>query len=80
MSFPTVSPDEARPFIVDMLDTLRRQEETLAVNKPRFMLLARRYGLEFAEIAELLGMSESGVRQAVARAEGTPGMEFGGGA
>jgi DNA-directed RNA polymerase specialized sigma24 family protein len=72
--------DEARPYIVDMLDNLRRQQESLDVNKPRFMALARRYGFEHAEIADLLGMSESGVRKALHRAAGTPGMEFGGAA
>jgi|SRR5690606_7417742 len=75
-----VDQDEARPYIVDMLDSIRRQQEALNVNRPRFMLLARRYGLKHAEIAELLGMTESGVRQAVHRAKDTPGMEFGGAA
>ncbi|OMC00335.1 hypothetical protein A5733_04285 [Mycobacterium sp. NS-7484] len=60
-----------------MLDTLRRQQETLLANKPRYMLLARRYGFADAEIAELLGMTESGVRKAIRRTEGTPGAEFG---
>ncbi|MGI5223018.1 sigma factor-like helix-turn-helix DNA-binding protein [Nocardia sp. CA-290969] len=74
----SVSPDEARPYIVDMLDSIRRQQESLNVNRPRYMLLAREYGLKHAEIAEALGMTESGVRQAVHRAKDTPGMEFGG--
>ncbi|WP_147265916.1 sigma factor-like helix-turn-helix DNA-binding protein [Nocardia puris] len=70
--------DEARPHIVEMLDALRRQEEALRVSKPRYMVLARKHGLSEAEIAELLGMSESGVRAAIRRADGTPGMEIGG--
>lgn len=74
-----VSQDDARNYLVEMLDALRRQEEALHVNKPRYMLLARRYGFKHAEIAELLGMTPSGVRQAVRRAKGTPGMEFGSG-
>lgn len=73
-----VDQDEARPYIVDMLDSIRRQQEALNVNRPRYMLLARKYGLKHAEIAELLGMTESGVRQAVHRAKDTPGIEFGG--
>ena len=76
----SISLDEARPYIVDMLDSIRRQQEALDVNRPRFMLLARKYGLRHREIAELLGMTESGVRQAVHRAKDTPGMEFGGAA
>ncbi|MEV0367550.1 sigma factor-like helix-turn-helix DNA-binding protein, partial [Nocardia fusca] len=75
-----VSRDEARPHIVDMLDSIRRQQEALNVDRPRYMLLARKYGLKHREIAELLGMTESGVRQAVHRAKDTPGMEFGGAA
>ena len=75
-----LSQDEARPYIVDMLDSIRRQQEALDVNRPRFMLLARKYGLRHREIADLLGMTESGVRQAVHRAKDTPGMEFGGAA
>lgn len=64
-----LSLNEARPHIVDMLDAVRKQEQACALNKSRYMLLARRYKLPFAEIAELLDMSEQGVRKAVKRIE-----------
>ena len=62
-----LSPDDARPHIVDMLDAARKQEQACAINKARYMLLARRHGISVAEIAELLDMSQPGVRKAVKR-------------
>jgi DNA-directed RNA polymerase specialized sigma24 family protein len=59
-----------------MLDDLRRQTEHIQYNRPRVMLLARKFGLSHAEIAAVLGMSEPAVRQAVRRAKGKPGMEL----
>ncbi|MEV6432879.1 sigma-70 region 4 domain-containing protein [Nocardia sp. NPDC051463] len=79
MSVPTLAtlePETAQRYVVEMLDELRRQTELIQCNKPRYMLLARKYGLSHAEIAAVLGMSEGAVRQAVRRAKGTPGMEF----
>lgn len=61
---PSMTPDEARPYIVDMLDDIRKQEQRCALSKARLILLARRYEFPFAEIAELLDMSEQGVRKA----------------
>lgn len=61
----TVEPDEARPYVVEMLDALRRQHEAFHVNRHHYVLLARKYGLTFAEIAEYVGMSASGVRYIV---------------
>lgn len=59
---PSVEPDEARPHIIDMLDALRRQHESIRISRHYYVLLARKYGLSFAEIAEHVGMSASGVR------------------
>jgi DNA-directed RNA polymerase specialized sigma24 family protein len=73
---PTVDPDQARPYVIDMLDALRRQREAYQINQPRYMLLARKYGLSDAEIADAIGMSEGGVRRALNRAAGTPGMDL----
>ena len=72
----TLEPESAQRYVIEMLDSLRRQTEHLKYNRPRYMLLARKYGLSHAEIAAVLGMSEDAVRQAVRRAKGTPGMEF----
>lgn len=59
---PTVGPDQARPYVIEMLDALRRQHEAFHINRHHYVLLARRYGLTFADIAEYVGMSASGVR------------------
>jgi hypothetical protein len=69
----SVDPENAQRYIIGMLDDLRKQGELYRINKPRYMLLARRYGLKNAEIAIVLGMSEEAVRQAIKRAkESTP--------
>lgn len=60
-------PDELRPHIVEMLDAVRKQEQACALNKSRYIVLARRHGMKFAEIAELLDMSEQGVGKAYKR-------------
>ncbi|MFE2994233.1 sigma factor-like helix-turn-helix DNA-binding protein [Nocardia sp. NPDC059246] len=70
-----LTPDEARTYVVTVLDAVRKAEQTNALHKVMYMGLGRRYGLSFAEIAECLGMSESGVRRAIQRAEATPGGE-----
>lgn len=62
---PTVEPDQARPYIVEMLDALRRQGEAFHVNRNHYVLLARKYKLTFAEIGEYVGLSPSGVRYIV---------------
>lgn len=67
---PTVEPDQARPHVIGMLDDLRRQREAYQVHQPRCVLLARKHGLTLAEIAEYIGMSESGVRYVIAEAGG----------
>ncbi|MGW4126391.1 sigma-70 region 4 domain-containing protein [Nocardia sp. NPDC004711] len=64
-----LTPDEARIYVVATLDSIRKAEQAAALNKVRCMRLGRRYGLSYAEIAECLGMSESGVRQAIQRAD-----------
>ncbi|MBF6363185.1 hypothetical protein IU436_20265 [Nocardia farcinica] len=67
-----VSTDEARPHLVEMLDSLRRQREQLAASIPRYITFAANYGLRPAEIADVLGMSESGVRKVIRRAKESP--------
>lgn len=62
-----LSPDEARPYIVDMLDAIRKEEQAVALNKSRYIVFARRHHFTFAEIAELLHMSEQGVGKAFKR-------------
>lgn len=65
----SISSDDARPHVVEMLDAIRKQEQACALSKSRYMILARRYGLPVSDIAELLGMSEQGVRKAIKRIE-----------
>ncbi|MFE3051579.1 sigma factor-like helix-turn-helix DNA-binding protein [Nocardia sp. NPDC059239] len=67
--------DETRTYITAMLDAIRKAEQAAALHKTRYMTLGRRYGLSCAEIAEYLGMSESGVRQAILRAEASIGED-----
>ncbi len=62
-----LSPDEARPHIVEMLDAIRKEEQAVALNKSRYIVFARRHKFTFAEIAELLDMSEQGVGKAYKR-------------
>jgi len=73
----SVDPDDAQRYIIGMLDGLRKQGELYRINKPRYMMLARKYGLKNAEIAIVLGMSEEAVRQALKRAKNsTPEWEI----
>ncbi|MGW4119861.1 hypothetical protein [Nocardia sp. NPDC004711] len=67
-----LSPDEARVYVVTMLDACRKAEQAAALNKIRYVLLARRYGLTLAEIGEYLDMSKSRVFRAIRRAEDSP--------
>ncbi|WP_446226257.1 ECF-type sigma factor [Nocardia sp. IBHARD005] len=71
------SHDQAQTHLVAMLDEVRRQQELLNVNRARYLALARQYGMTNAEIGEVVGMSASGVKKAIGRAAGTPGIEFG---
>ena len=71
---------QARTHLIEMLDEVRRQQELLNVNRARYLALARRYGMSHAEIGETVGMSASGVKKAIGRAAGTPGIGFGEGA
>ena len=67
---------DARNYLTDALDSLRRTEEAVRTDKPRFMMLARRFGFTNVEIGELLGITEAAVRGAIKRAKGTPGTGF----
>ncbi|MBF6133490.1 sigma-70 region 4 domain-containing protein [Nocardia otitidiscaviarum] len=68
-----ISRDEAHSYVVALLDAVRKAEQVCALNKLRYMRLAQRYDMPAAEIAEYLGMSESGVRHALTRADASPG-------
>ncbi|MGY2019368.1 hypothetical protein [Nocardia gipuzkoensis] len=72
MSQHALSPDEARPHIVEILDDIRRREQQIQVSKARSMVWAHDHGLPMHEIAEHLGMSESGARAAIRRAKESP--------
>lgn len=61
-------------YAVEMLDEVRRQEQSTAIAKARFMQLGRDHGLTYQQIAEHLDMSASSVKRAIRRAAGTPGM------
>lgn len=61
--------EEAQKRVIEALDAVRKQGDSYHINKPRWMLIARRLGLTHAEIAVVLGMSEVGVRQAIKRAK-----------
>jgi DNA-directed RNA polymerase specialized sigma24 family protein len=67
---PEVDVDQARPYVIEMLDALRRQREAFLVNRHRYVLLARQYGLTLDEIAEVLGMSQGGVRYIIDAGDG----------
>lgn len=71
----TIPPGEARTHLVQMLDEVRRRQDQLTVNRARYLVLARRYGMTHAEIGEAVGMSASGVKKAIGRAERSPGTE-----
>ncbi|MGW4090069.1 sigma factor-like helix-turn-helix DNA-binding protein [Nocardia sp. NPDC004750] len=72
MSESTLSPDEARPHIVSILDDIRRQEQEVQLSKARSLVWAHDHGLPVREIAEHIGMSESGARAAIRRAKASP--------
>jgi DNA-directed RNA polymerase specialized sigma24 family protein len=72
MSEQALSPDEARPHIVSILDDVRRREQEVQVRKARSLVWAHDHGLPVREIAEHVGMSESGARAAIRRAKATP--------
>ncbi|MET9286471.1 hypothetical protein [Nocardia beijingensis] len=69
MSESTLSPDDARPHIVSILDDVRRREQDVQVRKARCLVWAHDHGLPVREIAECLEMSEDEVRRELA-AEG----------
>jgi len=73
----SLSREEAQSRVIETLDSIRKQGESYLINKPRWMLIAREYGLSHAEIAVVLGMSEGAVRQAVKRAKNSPDFEGG---
>ena len=61
--------DYERNLIIGALDSIRHREEAIALEKVRCLQLAAYYGIKPAEMAEAVGMSESGVRSALARAK-----------
>ncbi|WP_280393194.1 hypothetical protein [Nocardia wallacei] len=65
--------DEARPHLVEMLDEIRKRKQTILLREAEYAALAHRYGMSYAEVGELLDLSESGVRGIVRRAERGPG-------
>ena len=69
---PGVAEDDAQAYIIGALDDLRKQGELYRINKPRWLLIARKYGLSYEEIAVVLGMSEGAVRRATNRAKNSP--------
>lgn len=69
---PEVAEDDAQAYIVGVLDDLRKMGESYHINKPRWMLTARKYQLSYEEIAVVLGMSEGAVRRAINRAKQSP--------
>lgn len=71
-----IETSESRDYLVEMLDSIRRQEQAVALNKCRYLVLAERYGMRVTDIAEAVGMSASGVRRAVRLAKATPGGDL----
>lgn len=68
----TFDPAELHTQAVTMLDHIRRQEQTVALSKVRTLLLAEQHGLPISQMAEAIGMSDSGVRRLIARAKSGP--------
>jgi hypothetical protein len=69
---PTIGFSEHRTYLVDMLDSIRRQEQNVAESKAHYLLLAVENGMAISDIAEAVGMSPSGVRDVVRRAKASP--------
>lgn len=69
---PFIGICEPRTYLVEMLDSIRRQEQAVALSKVRYLQLAERYGMSVVEMAEAVGMSDSGVRSILARAKSGP--------
>lgn len=67
-----VPPGDARNYLTAALDSVRKAEQTVRIDKRRFTLLARDHGFTNAEIGELLGVTEAAVRAAVLRAKQSP--------
>lgn len=67
-----LTPDEIRNAAIGELDTIRRQEQLVASSKAHYLLLAADHGVGIADIAEVVGMSASGVRDAIRRAKASP--------
>ena len=67
---------DARNYLTAALDSIRKAEQCVRLDKPRFMALARTHGFTNAEIGELLGVSEAAIRAAIKRAKRTPGTGF----
>lgn len=76
---PEQTSEDFREYVVTELDVIRRQEELVAASKAHYLQLAERFGVRVADIAEAIGMSESGVRGAIRRAKAGPPF-LGGGA
>lgn len=75
---PEVAEEDAQRYIIGVLDDLRKLGESIQINKPRWLIIARRYGLSFEEMAVVLGMSEAAVRRAHSRAKQSPDYTGGG--
>lgn len=63
-------PRELAERALTMLSVLRKQQETTRLHRLYYMQLARKYGCSYADIGESLGMTESGARKFLDRADG----------
>ncbi|WP_405490400.1 sigma factor-like helix-turn-helix DNA-binding protein [Nocardia sp. NBC_00511] len=63
---------DARDYLTAALDHLRKTEQSVWIDKRRYMLLAREHGFTNARIGELLDISEAAVRAAIKRAKCSP--------
>jgi hypothetical protein len=57
-----------RDHAIGLLDSIRHQYEYARINRIRLMIYAREQGLSCHEIGIVLGLTEDGVRKAIARA------------
>lgn len=62
------SDSELQSHAITLLDEVRSQYESARINRLRYMQLARKYGLSCMDIGSILGITESAVRKALAKA------------
>ena len=61
--------ENKKDHAVALLDASRKAYDDARLNRLRYMRFGRQYGMTYAEIGEILGISATGVRMALKRAD-----------